>query len=115
MFKIIKTREIIEQPKFGKYFRFKGHIGLCEREMVVFMAKKVKNVDVRAIEKAKVMEVIKSALVEAGYEYGESDVYGFAKEVIVVKGAVCDVQLKPIVPKAGQFRYEVASEEEDAE
>ena len=79
------------------------------------MAKKVKKVDVKAVEKAKVMAVVEQALVDAGYALADGAEYGFAKGVMVVQTEVCDVQLKPIVPKAGTVRYgkeEVTEEEQ---
>ena len=84
--------------------------------MVVFMAKKEKKVDVKAVEKAKVMAVVEQALRDAGYTLADGAEYGFAKGVVVVQTEVTDVQLKPIVPKAGVTRYakveEIAEEAE---
>ena len=80
------------------------------------MAKKEKKVDVKAVEKAKVMAVVEQALRDAGYTLADGAEYGFAKGVVVVQTEVTDVQLKPIVPKAGVTRYakveEIAEEAE---
>jgi hypothetical protein len=81
--------------------------------MVVFMAKKEKKVDVKAVEKAKVMAVVEQALRDAGYALADGAEYGFAKGVMVVQTEVTDVQLKPIVPKAGVTRYAKIEEAEE--
>ena len=82
--------------------------------MVVFMAKKEKKVDVKAVEKAKVMAVVEQALRDAGYALADGVEYGFAKGVVVVQTEVTDVQLKPIVPKAGSTRYSKVEEVAEA-
>ncbi len=81
------------------------------------MAKKTtKKVDVKAVAKNEVMAVIINALTE---KFGETAVhsnsadYGFTKGTVVVNHPTCDIQIKPITPKAGVTRYEV--EEEDGE
>ena len=77
------------------------------------MAKKEKKVDVKAVEKAKVMAVVEQALRDAGYTLADGAEYGFAKGVMVVQTEVTDVQLKPIVPKAGVTRYAKVEEAEE--
>ena len=71
------------------------------------MAKKVKKVDVKKVAKDKVMGVVFAALVAQGFEVmsGE-DKFGFTGGTIVVRTETCDVQIKPITPKAGVERYE---------
>ena len=76
------------------------------------MAKVTKKVDVKAIEKAKVMEVVAKALKEHGFEVKDGVEYGMTKGTIIVGTEVCDVQIKPITPKAGVIRYEVEVDEE---
>lgn len=75
------------------------------------MAKVVKKVDVKAVEKAKVMEIIAAALKDCGYEVKDGVEYGMTKGTLIVVTEVCDVQIKPITPKAGITRYEVEVEE----
>jgi hypothetical protein len=78
------------------------------------MAKVVKKADPKKVEKAKVMEIVEKALVEAGYSVGAGPDYGFTEGTVVVHGAKCDVQLKPITPKVGLDRYvELVDEDEE--
>lgn len=76
------------------------------------MAKKVKKVDVKKVAKDKVMAVVAAALVAQGFEVmsGEEK-FGFTGGTIVVRTETCDVQIKPITPKAGVERYEEVVEE----
>ena len=69
--------------------------------MVSNMAKKAKKVDVKAVEKAKIMAIVNEALVAAGIEVADGTEYGMTSHTLIAKGEVCDVQLKPITPKAG--------------
>lgn len=71
------------------------------------MAKKVNEKDVA---KATVMKVVVDALATAGYQVSEGSEYGMTSGTIVVHAGACDVQIKPITPKAGVTRYEVAEE-----
>ena len=75
------------------------------------MAKVTKKVDVKAVEKAKVMEMVAAALREHGYEVKDGVDYGMTKGTLIVETEVCDVQIKPVVPKAGVTRYEIEVEE----
>ena len=75
------------------------------------MAKVAKKVDVKVVEKAKVMEIVATALKEHGYEVKDGVEYGMTKGTLIVATEVCDVQIKPITPKAGVVRYEVEVEE----
>lgn len=70
------------------------------------MAKATKKVDVKAVQKASVMAVITEALETAGYSVVSGADYGMTSGTIVVKAETCDVQIKPITPKAGVTRYE---------
>lgn len=80
------------------------------------MSKKVvKKVDAKKVEKAKVMDVVREALEAAGYTVNAGEDFGFTAGTIVVKGEKTDVQIKPITPKAGVDRYEVAVDEDAAE
>lgn len=75
------------------------------------MAKKVKKVDLKAVEKAKIMAMVNGALVAAGIEVVDGADYGMTAHTLIAKGEVCDVQIKPITPKAGVTRYEVVEAE----
>lgn len=80
------------------------------------MSKKaVKKVDVKKVEKDKVMEIVRAALVAAGYGVDDGADFGFTAGTVVVKGAKCDVQIKPITPKAGVDRYEALVDEDEEE
>lgn len=74
------------------------------------MAKKINPKDT---QKNEVMTVVREALANAGYEILDGEDFAMTKGTIVVRAGVCDVQLKPITPKAGIDRYEVV--EDDAE
>ena len=80
--------------------------------MVLTMAKVTKKVDVKAVQKAEVMEIVAEALREHGYEVKDGVDYGMTKGTLIVETEVCDVQIKPIAPKAGIVRYEVEVEED---
>ena len=73
--------------------------------------KKAKKVNPKDIRKADVMGVIKSALLEKGYEIMDGVDFGMTKGTIVVGTDICDVQIKPITPKAGVDRYSIPEEE----
>lgn len=70
------------------------------------MAKKTKKVDVKAIEKANVMTRVMLALKEEGFEILTGTDFGMTTGTIIVRAEACDVQIKPITPKAGVTRYE---------
>ena len=73
--------------------------------------KKAKKVNPKDVKKAEVMEVIKLALLENGYDIKDGVDFGMTKGTIIVGTDVCDVQIKPITPKAGIDRYEEPEEE----
>ena len=73
---------------------------------------KTKKVDVKAIEKARIMEIVKDALMVAGISTLDGDEYGMTKGTLIARTDICDVQIKPITPKAGVERYEVEVEAE---
>lgn len=77
------------------------------------MAKRTvkKKVDYKKAEKLKIMSIISEALQAAGYSIGEGVDYGFTTGTLVVSGDKCDVQIKPITPKAGVDRYDLLEEE----
>lgn len=75
------------------------------------MANKTKKVDPKAVAKSKVMEEVAIALRAEGYEVLDGEAFGMTKGTIVVRTADTDIQVKPITPKAGLTRYEVAEEE----
>lgn len=73
--------------------------------------KKVKKVNPKDIAKKEVMAVIEKALLENGYTISDGTEYGMTKGTIIVNHKIADVQIKPISPKAGLDRYEIAEEE----
>jgi hypothetical protein len=77
------------------------------------MAKKMKKINPKDTQKNEVMTVVREALANAGYEVLDGEDFAMTKGTVVIRAGVCDVQLKPITPKAGIDRYEVV--DEDAE
>jgi hypothetical protein len=77
------------------------------------MAKKMKKINPKDTQKNEVMTVVREALANAGYEILDGEDFAMTKGTVVVRAGVCDVQLKPITPKAGIDRYEVV--DDDAE
>lgn len=75
--------------------------------------KKVKKVDVKKVAKLSVMEVVANALKDAGYEVHEGLDFGFTEGTVVCRTEKCDVQIKPITPKAGVDFYELLTDEEE--
>lgn len=74
--------------------------------------KKTKKVNLKEIAKKEIMEVISKALQSAGFEIADGEEFAMTKGTIVAHHATCDVQIKPITPKAGIDRYEVVEDEE---
>lgn len=77
------------------------------------MTKKTKKINPKDTQKNEVMTVIREALANAGYEILDGEDFAMTKGTVVVRAGVCDVQLKPITPKAGIDRYDVV--DDDAE
>lgn len=77
------------------------------------MAKKTKKINPKDTQKNEVMAVVREALINAGFEVLDGEDFAMTKGTVVVRAGVCDVQLKPITPKAGIDRYEVV--DDDAE
>ena len=78
------------------------------------MAKVVKKVDCKKVEKMAVKGSIQELFQEMGYEvFDGKDVYGFTDGTLVVAMDKCDIQIKLISPKAGIERYEKIEEEEE--
>lgn len=77
------------------------------------MAKKMKKINPKDTQKNEVMTVVREALANAGFEVLDGEDFAMTKGTVVVRAGVCDVQLKPITPKAGIDRYEVV--DDDAE
>lgn len=69
------------------------------------MAKKINAKD---SFKKETMEIITNLLVEKGFKVESGDDYGFSTGTIVIKGEKFDLQIKPISPKVGAERYELA-------
>lgn len=78
------------------------------------MSNKVKKVDVKKVAKSEVMGIVAKALTDAGYVVADGADYGMTGGTLVVATEKCDVQIKPITPKAGVDRYEaLPADEED--
>lgn len=72
--------------------------------------KKMKKINPKDTQKNEVMNVVRDALVKAGYEILDGEDFAMTKGTVVVRAGVCDVQLKPITPKAGIDRYEIVED-----
>lgn len=77
--------------------------------------KKTKKVDVKMVAKVALSEVLAKAAAEAGYEVKSGEDYGLAKGAFVVSTDETDVKVVFTAPKAGVTRYEVVTEEVEAE
>lgn len=78
------------------------------------MAKVVKKVDFKKVEKMAVKESIQLLFQDMGYEVLDGkEVYGFTDGTLVVAMDKCDIQIKLISPKSGIDRYEKLVEEEE--
>ena len=73
---------------------------------------KIKKVDPKVVAKEAVMKIVVEALQAAGLGVVSGDEYGMTKGTVVVSHETCDVQLKPVAPKAGVSRYQIVEEEE---
>lgn len=69
---------------------------------------KTKKIDPKATFKSTIMAQVSEALKASGIEVADGADYGFTSGTIVVKGESFDIQIKPIAPKAGLERYELA-------
>ena len=77
------------------------------------MAKKtIKKVNPKDVAKKTVMDVITEALENAGMSVEDGVEFGFTKGTVVIHAEACDIQLKPIAPKAGLDIYEKGEDEE---
>ena len=75
--------------------------------------KKVKKVNPKDIAKERVMAIIKTSLEQVDIDYEDGVEFGMTKGTIVVHLDGCDVQIKPIAPKAGLDKYEKVVEEDE--
>lgn len=73
--------------------------------------KKTKKVNPKDVAKKEIMEIVSKALADAGFEVANGEEFAMTKGTIVAHHPTCDVQIKPITPKAGVDRYEVAEDE----
>lgn len=73
--------------------------------------KKMKKINPKDTQKNEVMSVVREALANAGYEVLDGEDFAMTKGTVVIRAGVCDVQLKPITPKAGIDRYEEPTED----
>jgi len=74
---------------------------------------KKKKVNPKDLAKEKVMAIIKESLEQVGIDYEDGTEYGMTKGTIVVHIDGYDVQIKPIVPKAGLNTYQKVEYEEE--
>ncbi len=75
------------------------------------MAKTTKKVNVKDVMKNQAMEIITKALENEGLTISTGADYGMTSGTIVIHMTECDIQIKPIAPKAGVIRYEITEEE----
>lgn len=75
------------------------------------MAKTTKKVNVKDVMKNQAMEIITKALENEGLTISTGADYGMTSGTIVIHMTECDIQIKPIAPKAGVVRYEITEEE----
>ena len=76
------------------------------------MAKKMKKVNPKDVAKTNLMTTIRESLEQHGISVEDGIEYGFTKGTLVIHAQECDIQLKPITPKAGVDRYTKDEEEE---
>jgi len=74
---------------------------------------KKKKVNPKDLAKEKVMAIIKESLEQVNIDYEDGTEYGMTKGTIVVHIDGYDVQIKPIVPKAGLNTYQKVEYEEE--
>ena len=74
------------------------------------MAKKEKKVDVKAVAKTNLMKTVRESLEQLEITVLDGDKFGFTSGTLVIRMGETDIQLKPIVPKAGVNRYEEVEE-----
>lgn len=78
------------------------------------MVKKTnKKVDVKKVAKLDLSKKLVEFLTEQGLEVLDGADFGFTEGTVVVRGEVCDIQVKLITPKAGLQRYEPVVEVEE--
>ena len=76
--------------------------------------KRKKKVNPKDLAKEKVMAIIRESLEQVDIEYEDGAEYGMTRGTIVVHIDGYDVQIKPIVPKAGLKTYQKVEYEEEA-
>ena len=75
--------------------------------------KRKKKVNPKDLAKEKVMAIIRESLEQVDIEYEDGAEYGMTRGTIVVHIDGYDVQIKPIVPKAGLNTYQKVEYEEE--
>lgn len=80
-------------------------------EIKMAKTNKTKKVDYKGLAKEHVAEVLKTALVNAGFELAEGEDYGFKAGSIIVNGIEIEgetvaVKVELTAPKAGVMTYE---------
>lgn len=78
------------------------------------MAKKMKKVNPKDTAKTTLMATIRESLEQLEISVEDGIEFGFTKGTLVIHAPECDIQLKPITPKAGIDRY-AKDEDEDGE
>lgn len=79
------------------------------------MAKKMKKVNPKDTAKANLMKTIRESLEQLEISVEDGVEFGFTKGTLVIHAPECDIQLKPITPKAGIDRYAKDEDEEEEE
>lgn len=74
---------------------------------------KARKINEKEVVKNEVMEIISNALTNMDLLIDNGEKYGFTKGTIVIHHDKCDIQIKPITPKAGVTRYEELTDEEE--
>jgi len=75
--------------------------------------KRTKKVNPKDLAKERVMAIIRESLEQVNIDYEDGTEYGMTKGTIIVHIDGYDVQIKPIVPKAGLNRYQKVEYEEE--
>lgn len=107
------SKKVLDKPPKLWYNIITGKENPKNQKGIDTMAnKKMKKINPKDTAKKEIMEVISKALAAAGYDVTDGEDYAMTKGTIVAHHATCDVQIKPITPKAGVDRYEIVEDEE---
>ena len=75
------------------------------------MAKTVKKVEIKKVEKLKISKEIQEFFKGTGASIESGEDFGFTEGTLVIHTEKCDIQVKLISPKSGIERYEKLAEE----